>query len=312
MNQLGRALTEFSDPPVSVLFVYNCNPLATAPDQNRVRRGLLRDDLFTIVHEQVLTDTAGYADLVLPATTFLEQYDVARGYGAYHLHLVQPAIAACGEARPNQELFRELGARLGLAAADAALGEVGGLMDAATRMPDRVAAGLLHGEPVDAPAGGRPVQFVDVTPATADGRVHLYPAQLAPDGVPYAYRPDPATAEFPLCLISPASEHTISSTLAEFRPGIARVKIHPSDAAARHIEEGDSVRIFNTLGEVHCEALVTPEVPPGTLSLPKGLWARSTFNGATANALVPDTLTDIAGGACFNDARVEVEVLARH
>src|SRR5581483_11691168 len=89
MNQLGRALTEFTTPPVSVLFVYNCNPAATVPDQNRVIRGLERDDLFTIVFEQVMTDTARYADLVLPATTFLEHYDIAKGYGAYHFQLVQ-------------------------------------------------------------------------------------------------------------------------------------------------------------------------------------------------------------------------------
>ena len=313
MNHLGRALTEYDQPPVAVLFVYNCNPLMTVPDQNLVRRGLARDDLFTVVHEQVMTDTAQFADVVLPATTFLEHYDIAKGYGAYHLHLVQPAIAAVGEARPNQELFRELGVRLGLTPPDDDdLGEVGGLMDAAAKLPAGIAPAILEGAPLPAPGNGCPVQFVDVMPCTADGRVHLYPAELpATDGL-YAYRADPATADFPLCLISPASEHTVSSTLAELRPGVARVKIHPADALARMIEEGDSVRIFNALGEVHCEALVTPEVPAGTLSLAKGLWARSTYNGGTANALVPDSLTDIGGGACFNDARVQVEVLARH
>jgi anaerobic selenocysteine-containing dehydrogenase len=313
MNHLGRALTEYADPPVAVLFVYNCNPLMTVPDQNLVRRGLARDDLFTIVHEQVLTDTALFADVVLPATTFLEHYDIAKGYGAYHVHLVQPVIDAIGEARPNQELFRDLAVRVGLTPPETdALGEIGALMDAAGRLPPGVAPAILDGAALPTPGGGRPVQFVDVTPRTVDGRVHLHPTDLpSSDGV-YAYRPDPATAEFPLCLISPASEHTISSTLAELRPGIARVKIHPADAAARLIDEGDSVRIFNDLGEVHCEALVTPEVPMGTVSLAKGLWARSTFNGRTANALVPDSLTDIGGGACFNDARVQVEVLARH
>jgi anaerobic selenocysteine-containing dehydrogenase len=297
---------------VSVLFVYNCNPLMTAPDQNLVRRGLSRDDLFTVVHEQVMTDTAEFADVVLPATTFLEHYDVAKGYGAYHLHLVQPAIAPVGEARPNHELFRELGARLGLTPPGDELGEVGGLMDLAARLPAGLAGAVLEGAPLPAPGDGRPVQFVDVQPATADGRIHLYPDALTRTGDLYVYRADPATAAYPLCLISPASERTISSTLGELRPGIARVRIHPADSAARHIEEGDSVRIFNDLGEVHCEALVTPEVPAGTIALPKGLWARSTFNGGTANALVPDSLTDIGGGACFNDARVQVEVLARH
>ena len=314
MNQLGRALTEMSDPPVSVLFVYNCNPLATVPDQNRVRRGLEREDLFTIVHEQVMTDTALYADVLLPATTFLEHYDLARGYGAYHLQVVQPAIDAVGESRPNHEVFRQLGRRLGLAIGgdDDELGSAGALMDAAARLPRGLGERLSAGGAVDAPADGRPVQFVDVHPLTPDGRAHLHPASLASAGALYRYTGDPASAAYPLSLVSPASEHTISSTLGQLRPGVARVKIHPDDARPRLISDGDEVRIFNDLGQVHCEAAVTPEVRPGTLSLPKGLWAKSTLNGSTANALVPDSLTDIAGGACFNDARVQVELLGRH
>ena len=311
MNHLGRALTEFDAPPVSVLFVYNCNPLSTMPDQNRVRRGLEREDLFTVVHEQVMTDTTEYADVLLPATTFLEHYDIGKGYGAYHLQLVQPVIGAVGEARPNHDVFHELGLRLGVTESDDGLGEAGALLEAATRMPAAAAAALLHGGPTPAPGGGHPIQFVDVMPKTPDSKAHLYPVIDAPNGL-YAYTSDPATSQYPLSLISPASEHTISSTLGEFRPGIARVKIHPDDAHPRQIGEGDPVRIFNALGEVHCEASITPEIRPGTLSLPKGLWARSTFNGATANALVPDSLTDIAGGACFNDARVQLELLGRH
>jgi anaerobic selenocysteine-containing dehydrogenase len=311
MNRLGRALTELADPPVKVLFVYNCNPLVTVPDQNRVRRGLEREDLFTVVHEQVMTDTAAYADVLLPATTFLEHYDIAKGYGAYHLHLVQPVISAVGEARPNHEVFRELGIRLGLSEAGDDLGEVGALMDAGTRLPTAHAQALLGGQLGEAPAGGRPVQFVDVFPNTADRKVHLSPADLAGTEL-YAFAVDPANPRFPLALISPASEHTVSSTLAELRPGIAKVKIHPNDAQPRAIGPADAVRIFNELGEVHCEADVTPEIRPGTLSLPKGLWRRSTLNGTTGTALVPDSLADLGGGACFNDARVEIELLARH
>src|SRR5258707_15782980 len=100
--------------------------------------------------------------------------------------------------------------------------------------------------------------------------------------------------------------------MGELRPGIARLRMHPDDAHPRTIAEGDAVRVFNDLGDVHCEVSITPEIRPGTVSLPKGLWAKSTFNGATANALVPDSLADLGGGACFNDARVEVELLARH
>ena len=311
MNLLGRTLLE-ATPPVDVLFVYNCNPLATVPDQNRVREGLMREDLFTVVHEQLMTDSAKFADVVLPATTFLEQYDVARGYGSYSLQLVQPVIAPVGEARSNHDVFTALAARLGLDGNDDELGEPGALMDLTSRLPQQHASAVLDRTAVDLPGGGHPVQFVDVQPKTADGRVHLYPDDLPSRAGLYSYEADPATDEHPLTLISPASAHTVSSTLGELRPGIANLKIHPADAHPRNVADGDPVRIFNTLGEVHCSAKVTPEVPAGTVALPKGLWAKSTFNGATANALVPDTLTDIAGGACFNDARVQVELLGRH
>src|SRR5580693_1980519 len=116
MNQLGRALTEYADPPVNVLFVYNCNPAATVPDQRRVIRGLEREDLYTVVFEQVMTDTALYADIVLPATTFLEGYDFARSYGTIYLDLARPVVDAIGEARSNADVFGELCARLDLVA----------------------------------------------------------------------------------------------------------------------------------------------------------------------------------------------------
>jgi len=312
MNVLGRALLDYNDPPVSVLFVYNCNPVATVPDQRRVIEGLRREDLFTVVHDQIRTDTTEYADVILPATTFLEHYDIAKGYGAYHFHLVQPVIAPVGESRPNHDVFEELSARL-LPGRDVSdLGEAGALMDVASKLQPDQATALLDGQRPIAPGGGTPIQFVDVFPKTADGKVHLYPADLDPRTALFAYEPDPATDRHPLALISPASAHTISSTLGELRPGTARLKINPADAAARVIIEGDTIRVFNDLGEVHCHADVSAEVPPGTVSLPKGLWARSTLNGMTANALVPDSLTDIAGGACFNDARVQVELLGRH
>src|SRR4051812_32408230 len=118
MNHLGRALLDYTDPPVKMLFVYNCNPLATVPDQNRVLKGLEREDLFTVVFEQVLTDTARYADVILPATTFLEQYDIAKGYGPITLQLVQPVIEPRGEARTNAEVFSELAERLGIGRAE--------------------------------------------------------------------------------------------------------------------------------------------------------------------------------------------------
>jgi anaerobic selenocysteine-containing dehydrogenase len=310
MNTLGRALTELNDPPITTLFVYNCNPVATMPDQNRVIKGLQRPDLFTVVFDQVMTDSAKYADLVLPATTFFEHYDVAKGYGAYHLQVVRPVIEPIGEARSNHDVFQDLGGRLGVTTREPDdLGDTGALLDIATRIPPAARAQLLEEGPTAAPAGGRPIQFVDVFPDTDDQKVHLAPADLDSRRGLYDYVTDPATKAYPLALISPASEKTISSTLAEFRPGTVSMKIHPDDAQPRGIAEGDDVRVFNDLGEVHCLANISPEVRPGVVSIPKGLWIKSTMNGQTVNALAPDTLADLGGGACFNDARVQVEIL---
>ena len=319
MNRVGRALTGadpgFAERPIKGLFVYNCNPLATLPDQNRMRAGLEREDLFTVVFEQVMTDTARYADVVLPATTFFEHYDIARGYGAYHLHLVQPVIEPVGEARPNVEVFNDILYRLQPDASEGhAFEETDALLKLHARMgEERTAAMHEHGVALP-PFGGRPVQFVTAFPQTPDGRVQLHPATLAAEtgGRLYEFRPDPATAAFPLALISPATEKTVSSTLGELSLKIATLLMHPDDARARSIQSRDSVKVFNELGEVHCEVDVTPETCPGTVILPKGLWMRNTWNQQTANALAPDTLTDIAGGACFNDARVDVALLARH
>jgi anaerobic selenocysteine-containing dehydrogenase len=313
MNHLGRALTEYDDPPVKVLFVYNCNPAATVPDQRRILRGLEREDLFTVVFEQVMTDTALYADVVLPNTTFLEGYDVAKAYGPIHLELGRPVIDAVGEARSNADVFGELSDRLGLIKDDEPKGELDLMLHVLDHLPGRIGDDLRAGNAATAPFGGAPVQFVDVFPKTADRKVDLFPDELeqsAPMGL-YGFQPDPATDKYPLALISPSSERTISSTLGELPRPDVKLTMHPDDAVARGLADGDMVRIFNELGEVHCPLTVLPTIRPGIVSMPKGIWRRTTGNSFTGTALVPDTLTDIAGGACFNDARVQVASLAR-
>ncbi len=312
MNRLGRALTEYDDPPVNVLFVYNCNPVATVPDQRRIIKGLERENLFTIVFEQVMTDTALYADVLLPNTTFFEGYDFAKGYGPISLDLVRPVIDAVGEARPNADVFGELCARLGLLKDDEPAGELDLMVKVLNRLPEPIGRDLGDGVMATPPCGPAPVQFVDVFPNTPDRKVHLFPAALDPStplGL-YRYQPDPATERYPLALISPASERTISSTLGELARPDVKLLMHPDDARARGLEENDAVRIFNDLGEVQCLLTVAPSIRPGTISLPKGLWRRSTRNNATGTALVPDTLTDLGEGACFNDARVQVASVA--
>jgi anaerobic selenocysteine-containing dehydrogenase len=311
MNHLGRALTEYGDPPVQMLFVYNCNPLATMPDQMRVLKGLQRDDLFTVVFEQVFTDTCRYADVVLPATTFLEQYDIAKSYGSISMQLVRPVIEAQGEARSNPVVFSELAERLGVGTAE---DDTDTLMRVASRMTGGIGAELLEKGYATPPHDGAPIQFVDVFPLTPDRKVNLYPEEVAggaPAGL-YGYQHDPATEQYPLALISPATEKTISSTMGELRERAAMVHINPLDATARGIAQSDAVRVFNALGEFHCPANLTADVRPGTVAFSKGVWRKNTYNGFTSNAVVPDTLTDLGAGACFNDARVQVALLGRH
>jgi len=312
MNQLGRALTEYDDPAVRVLFVYNANPAATIPDQRRVLAGLQREDLFTVVFEQVMTDTALYADVVLPATTFLENYDLAKAYGPIHLDLARPVVDAIGEARSNADVFGELCMRLGLLQDGEPAGELDLLVSVLNDLPANVGSGLRDGSSPTPPFGAAPVQFVDVFPNTPDRKVHLFDAEIdaeAPLGL-YRFQPDPATARFPLTLISPASDRTISSTLGELPRPDVKLHMHPDDAGARGLSDGDLIRVFNELGEVHCTLFVAAGIRPGIVSLPKGIWRRNMRNGFTGTSLVPDTLTDLGGGACFNDARVQVASLA--
>jgi anaerobic selenocysteine-containing dehydrogenase len=308
MNRLGRALGSETQPPVKLLFVYNCNPLMTLPDQEGVRRGLLRDDLFTVVFDQVLTDTARFADVVLPATTFLERREIHRGYGAYALQDREAVVAPLGEARSNHEVFAELGRRTGIAAAGDPENaeELAAAIYASSARGAAIQEALARTGVAEPPTGTAPVQFVDVFPGTDDRKVHLVPEELdreTPRGL-YVFQDEPPGG--PLVLISPSTEKRVSSTLGQLHRGSVPVEVHPDDARPRGIRDGDRVTLWNALGEVRCRARVTRDVRPGVVSLPKGLWSHNTDNGATSNALCPDTYADLGEGACFNDARVEL------
>jgi anaerobic selenocysteine-containing dehydrogenase len=293
-----------------VLFVYNANPAVTIPDQGRVLRGLEREDLFTVVFDPVRTDTALYADVVLPAAAFPERRELSRGYGALVLQDAEAVVEPAGEARANHAVFAELCRRTGVARPDDA--------ETADALVAAILATSPRGEEIRrdldtrgyaVPAEGcSPVQFVDSFPQTSDRKAHLVPEELdreAPGGL-YAYRPEAEPAGFPLALVSPATDRTISSTLGELRREHVPLDIHPSDAADRGIAEGSRVRVFNALGEVRCRARLDPALRPGVVLLPKGLWRHNTESGTTATSLAPATLADLGGGACFNDARVEV------
>ena len=310
MNLVGETLLR-GKPPIHLLWVYNCNPLVTLPQQEKVRSGLEREDLFTVVFDQVMTDTARYADLVLPATTFLEHHEMRRGYGTMAMMTADPVIAPVGEARPNYQVFADVCRRMGFDRPNEPETPeelIEALLSQSARR-DELREGL-DTRGITYPDTGRdPVQFVDSFPVTPDRKVHLVPEDLdqeAPLGL-YGYRPDPKTQRAPLALISPATSKMVNSTFGQLYGRQATLEMHPDDAAARNLSANDEVRVFNELGEVKCRVRLSHDLRPGLACLPKGIWMRHTQNGATSNALVPDTLTDLAGGACFNDSRVEVE-----
>ena len=277
-----------------VLFVQGANPAATAPDQLTMLRGLAREDVFTIVHDQVLTDTARYADLVLPATTHFEAADVAHSYGSYVVQPVTPVIDRVGESRTNDEVAAALAIRLGLDGVE--------FDPDPTHLLERMATdGPIDGARV-LREPGRTIQFVDTHPTFPDGRARLHVAGSERPLPVY----EPIESRYPLTLISPASAKTINTMFGEVDPPSAVVSINPVDATAREIADGAIVEVWNDQASLTIPCRLDPTLRPGVCSMPKGLWLRSLPGGRTANSLVPATLSDLAGGACFNDARVEM------
>jgi anaerobic selenocysteine-containing dehydrogenase len=297
MADLGQVLDDARDPPIASVFVYNCNPVATLPDQRRVVDALSHPDRFVIVHEQVWTDTCAVADLVLPATTFLEHDELVRSYAGYVVQWSPAAIPPVGEAWSNHRLIQALARELGHGDEPAfRIGPADLAAEIADQLPPGAWDTLQRDRVLPLP---RPVQYRDV---------HA-PIRLCGDAPP-TYRPPPFAADLPFALLSPATTRAISSTGYETLPaGTAVVDIHPDDAARRGVTDGATVRLFNPLGEVVVRAAVTTTVPPGVISLPKGLWRSATANGWTSNALVPAHVDPLGGGACYNDARVDLEVI---
>jgi anaerobic selenocysteine-containing dehydrogenase len=312
---VGRHLTEGTlAPPLKAIFIYNHNPLVVHPDQNRMRRGLSREDLFVVGCDVVMTDSLAYADIVLPACSHFEHADIFAAYGQHWLQRAEPVIEPQGEALPNTEIFRRLAARFGFTepaftASDAEL------MDDALDGKDPRLGGVAPSRlPLDAAtpmrfAGKEAILFDNVTPTTPSGKVELaspYLEQRFGARLP-TYRP--YRTSYPLILITPASDKRTTSTFGGVRGNedTPPLEIHPDDATARGLRDGMRVRVFNELGEVHLPLRVTDAVPPGVVSSLKGAWMRTSDNGQTVSALAPTHHADIAGGACYNDTRVEVQ-----
>jgi anaerobic selenocysteine-containing dehydrogenase len=327
MSELGKALLDVNDPPVKALFVYNSNPAAVAPDQNRVLRGLAREDLFTVVSEQFQTDTADYADLLLPATTFLEHTDLYFAYGHYHLQLARPVIAPLGEALSNVELFRRLAKRMGFddpCFDDTEDDMIRALLDTEHPWVKGITLDDLdreHSIRLRVSEPGTPfLPFAQGGFETPSGRCELRADSLAALGVDPlpSYTPPVESRlgeaglrqKFPLELISPKASDLINSTFSNVACGAAsgsRLEIHPADAVARGIADGDVVRVFNNRGALRLLATVGESVARGVVCAEAVRWNKRSPDGHNVNALTSDRLTDLGGGATFYNTLVQVE-----
>ena len=329
MSRLGEALTEVDDPPVAALVVFDANPAASNPNQLRVREGLMREDLFTVVLEQRLTDTTDFADLVLPATMQPEHADLLWAYGHLYLSWNEPAVDPPGECLPNTEIFRRLAAALGLdhpRLGDSDLELAEQLLD----NPGCRRLGITL-ERLREQGFVRAVDFEPGTPPfanggfpTPSGKVELVAESLAAEGADplVGYAPpheaaDAALAErYPLVLIAPASRFFVNSTFASLpwhrrKAGPPQIHLCPSDAAARDIETGDAVRVRNDRGSFVAEAVVDDLPRPGVACTFKVQWAKLSPGGVNVNATTPERDADLGGSPTFHDNRVEVELVAR-
>jgi anaerobic selenocysteine-containing dehydrogenase len=322
MSLLAKALTELGQPPVQAMVVYNSNPAAVAPDQNVVLRGLRRQDLFTVVLEQLQTDTADYADILLPVTTFLEHTDVYFAYGHHYLPLARPALPAPGEARSNVEIFRALALRMGFEDAcfrDTEDDMIRTLLNSGHPFLDGITLERLDRE-----------HFVrlNLVPETASKDAPYLPFAQGGFGTPSGkcefraesleYTPpmesrfgdETLRRKYPLELISSKHDDSMNSTFGN-RAGVDQetsiLHLHPSDAGPRSIRTGDRVRVFNDRGSLLLKAHVDGIVQAGVVRSPSTRWPKRAFDARNVNVLTSDRLTDMGGGPTFYSCLVQVE-----
>ncbi|MGD1069949.1 MAG: molybdopterin-dependent oxidoreductase [Bryobacteraceae bacterium] len=315
MSTLGDALTSLDHPPVKAMVVYNSNPAAIAPNQNTVRRGLRRPDLFTVVLEHFRNDTADFADILLPATTFLEHTDLYFAYGHFHLQLARPALPAPGEALPNTEVFRRLAARMGfhepcLADSDDAM--IRQLLDTRHPFIDGISLDELdreHSVRVHVPDPFLP--FAEGGFGTPSGKCEFRAETLVFEPPVESRAGDRAlAARYPLELISPKNDDSMNSTFG-YRPDTdaqtAILKIHPADAAPRGIHSGDAVRLLNDRGYCVLRAQVIATVAEGVVCSTSVRWPKLAPGGNSVNMLTSERLTDAGAGPTFYSCLVQVE-----
>jgi anaerobic selenocysteine-containing dehydrogenase len=331
MVQLGTALNTLDHPPVKALFVYNSNPAAVCPNHNDVVRGLKRPDLFTVVHEQFFTDTTDYADILLPATTFFEHKDLQAAYGHYYLQVSNQAMEPVGECRSNVEVFRALAERMGFED-DCFHETVDSMIDRALDSPNPFLKGITR-ERLESehrirlnfggnePAGDSPfLPFAHGNFPTPSGKAEFYSEALKKLGLdpvvdftpPSESRNGSGATEYPLELLARKPDNHLNSTFAnvdsvrEMEPWIGMLEMHPADASARGIRDGDQVRAFNARGEIVLKARVDGAVSTGVVAARLD-WARFGVGLRNINVLTSEKLTDMGNAATFYSVCVEVE-----
>ncbi|MFD2334223.1 molybdopterin-dependent oxidoreductase [Cohnella sp. GCM10020058] len=316
MNRIGSALLEL-EPPISSLYVYNSNPAIVAPESNKVRKGLAREDLFTVVHDLFLTETAKYADIVLPATSAFENTDLYHSYWHHYVQIQQPVVAPYGESKSNNEVFRLLAAAMGYSD-DAFKDDDAEMIRQAVDFPGNSAYDPVTYEAL------LEHKFVraDVKPLfpgrlpTPSGKIELYSQAMERHGLPplptYVPLAEEGKEAFPFAFIPAPNHNFLNSTFSNNEKHarmekVPKLHMNAADAESLGIVEGDEVRIWNERGEAWLTASVGEDVLSGIV-VSQGLWAdNSEGRNATVNALTPDRLSDMGGGAVFFSGRVAVE-----
>ena len=323
MTQLGESLLNVNDPPVKALFVYAANPAASTPHQNKVREGLAREDLFTVVVEHFQTDTADYADILLPSTMQPEHADIHNAYGHLHLMWNEPAVAPPGECLPHSEIFRRLARTMGLNEpclydSDEELAEA--LLASDDPALEGVTLQALKREGwlrLNLPDPFRPLERGLATPS---GKIEFHSAaaeRAGHDPLPTYLPPNEVTdtdlaQRYPLALVSPGNHYFLNSSFANNptlrqQAGPITVSLHPDDAAARGLSDGNRVRVFNDRGGFDALIRVSDIVQPGVAASDKGHWPKLLETETNINMTVDDRGSDMGGGAVYHDNRVQVE-----
>jgi anaerobic selenocysteine-containing dehydrogenase len=315
MSELSRVLNETERPRVHAMIVYNSNPAAIAPNQNAVRKGLRRNDLFTVVLEQFQTDSADFADIVLPVTTFLEHTDLYFAYGHYYLQMARPALAAPGECKPNTEIFRLLAARMGLDDPELHASDDDLIHDALSSdhpflagiTPERLERERFVRLNIS-PSGEPFLPFARGGFGTPNGKLRFAAAHFQYE--PPVESRHGSRGRYPLEMVSSKNDNSMNSTFGN-RPDTDRetsfAHIHPGDADERGIADGDRVRVFNDRGSLLLCARVAHGLRSGVVRVPSTRWHKQADDGQGVNVLTSDRLTDIGGGATFYSCLVEVE-----